>query len=74
MFFEQLHFLSSFLLVLSSFLLFPSITAFMFGMQLFESFIVFLLKILCNLLVGGKHLVIIFKNSFRMLVSVTFKS
>ena len=71
-FFEQLHFLSSFSLFLSSFLLFPSITH-MFGMQLYESFTVFLLKILCNLLVGGKHLVIIFKNSFPMLV-FTFKS
>ena len=64
-FFEQLHFLESLLSVLSSFLLFPSITAFMFCIQLYESFTVFLLKILYSVLLGGgEHLVMILKNSF----------
>ena len=66
----QLHFLSSSALVLflSNFLLFPSIIAFTFGIQLYESFTMFLLKILCRLLLDGKHLVIIFKNSLPILV------
>ena len=72
-FFGQLHFLGSLFSISSSFLLFPSITAFMFGIQLYESFTVFLLKILYSLLLGGKHLVMILKNSFPMLV-LTLKS
>ena len=53
-FFGQLHFLESLFSISSSFLLFPSITAFMFGIQLYESFTVFLLKILYSLLLGGE--------------------
>ena len=71
--FGQLHFLELHFSVSSSFLLFPPITAFMFGIQLYKCFTVFLLKILYILLLGGEHLVMILKNSFPMLV-FTLKS
>ena len=57
----------------NSSLLFPSMIVFTLGMQLYEIFTVFRLKILWSLLVAGKQLSSILKNSLSMFVS-TFRS
>ena len=52
----QLHFFSVSASLFNSFLLFPSMIVFTLGMQLYEIFTVFRLKILWSLLVAGKQL------------------